>query len=162
MFNKEDWSTITPSQTAQSTNADIGGQDGSSSAEACRHAAVAGRLLLGEEEVVGGPERGVRSREGEPDHDRTDDVPSDVGEEHGDDGDPGEQGEDGAVVELGAEDPERLGALGAAREVEEEPGGAEREEREEGARVVLTRSRSRNTFSFSSPVPLRVFLYLPL
>uniref|UniRef100_A0A8R7QJL3 Uncharacterized protein n=1 Tax=Triticum urartu TaxID=4572 RepID=A0A8R7QJL3_TRIUA len=135
MSNKDRSTIMPPRQTAQSTNADIGGQDGSSSAEACGNQPIAGRLLLGQEEVVGGPERGVRARKGEPDHDRADDVPPDVGEEHGDDGDPGEQGEDGAVVELGAEDPERLGALGGAREVEEEPGGAEREEREEGARV---------------------------
>lgn len=120
---------------ARSTNADVCGQYGPSGAKAGSHEPVAGCLLLGQEQVVGGPERGVGADEGNPDHGRPDDVPADVGEEHRDDGDPGEHGQDGPVVELRAEDPERLAALGGAREVEEEPGGAEREEHEQGARV---------------------------
>ena len=131
----------TPTRLHESTNADICGQDGSGGAHASCHQAVPGGLLLREEEVVGGPERGVRADQRAPNHDGANDVPANAGEEHGDDGDPAERGEHGAVVELHPEDPERLAPLRGAREVEEEPGGAEEEEHEERAGVPEQRGR---------------------
>lgn len=127
---------------SRSSDANVGGQDWSGGAHAGGHQAVAGGLLLGQEEVVGGAERGVRGDEGGADHDRADDVPADVGEEQRDDGDPGERGEDGAVLELHPEEAERLPRRRrGAREVEEEPGGAEGEEREERPGVPEQRGR---------------------
>jgi hypothetical protein len=122
-----------PSCANQSNDADIGGQDGPGG-----HQPVPGGLLLREEEVVGGPERGVRADQRAPDHDGSHDVPADAGEEQGDDGDPAERGEHGPVVELRPQDPERLVP---PREVEEEPGGAEEDEREQRAGVPEQRGR---------------------
>ena len=63
----------------------------------------------------------MRGDDSNPNHDRPNNIPPNIGEEQRDDGDARERGEHRPVVELGAEDPERLGG---AREVEEEPVGA--------------------------------------
>ena len=57
---------ITPRPGTGSTNTDVGGQDGPGGG----HQTVPGCLLLREEEVICGAQRGVRADEGAPDYDR--------------------------------------------------------------------------------------------